>query len=84
VKQGKNIMRRVLQESRKLLEQREVQLKQEEQLLERNLEMARKIQGNHRTQFEESGLRTVMARVSLRSEEQKTQNLPRKGIGKKK
>jgi hypothetical protein len=59
-------MRRVLRESRKLLEEREVQLKQPEQLLERNPEIARKMPGNHRRQSEESGLRTVTDRFSLR------------------
>jgi len=39
---------RVVHESRKLLEQREAQLKQLEQFLERNPMMAREILGNHR------------------------------------
>jgi len=65
VKQGKDIMRRVFRESRKLVEQREVQLKQPEQLRERNPEIGHK---NPR-------LRTVTARFSLPCEEQKTQNL---------
>ena len=69
-------VRRVLREPRKLLEQKEVQLKQP-QHLERNREIARKISGNHRQQSQEIGLRTVTARVSLRSVEQKTQTLPR-------
>jgi hypothetical protein len=73
VKQGKNIMRRVLRESRNLLEQREVQLKQPEQLLERNPKIARK----------NPGLRTVTDRVSLRCEEQKSQGLPRRVFGKR-
>jgi hypothetical protein len=73
VKQGKDIMRRLLRESRKLLEQREVQLKQPEQLGERNPRIARK----------NPGLRTVTARFSLPCEEQKTQNLPRKVLGKR-
>jgi hypothetical protein len=68
VKQGKDIMRRVLRKSRKLLEQREVQLKPEH-LGERNPEIART----------NPGLCTVTARFSL----QKTQNLPRKVLGKR-
>jgi predicted metal-dependent hydrolase len=80
VKQG--IIRRVVRESRKLLEQRQVQLKQPEQLLERNAEIARGIPGNHRRQSEESALRSVTDRVSLRPEEQKTENLPREALGK--
>jgi hypothetical protein len=70
VKQG--IIRRVVRESRKLLEQRQVQLKQPEQLLERNAEIARG-----------SALRSVTDRVSLRCEKQKTQNLPREALGKR-
>ena len=75
-------VRRVLREPRKLLEHREVQLKQPEQLVERNPEKARKIPGNHRRQSEEIPLRTVTARVSLRSEGQKTQPLPPEVLGK--
>jgi hypothetical protein len=81
VKQG--IIRRVMRESRKLLEQRQVQLKQPEQLLERNAEIARGIPGNHRRQSEESALRSVTDRVSLRCEEQRTQNLLRETLGKR-
>ena len=66
-------MRGVLRESRKLLEQREVQLKQPEQLLERNPEIAHK----------NPELRTVTARFSLQREEQNTRNLPRKVLGKR-
>jgi hypothetical protein len=80
VKQG--IIWRVVRESRKLLEQRQVQLKQPEQLLERNAEIARGIPGNHRRQSEESALRSVTDRFSLRCEEQKPQNLPHEALGK--
>jgi hypothetical protein len=73
VKQGKDIMRRVLGEARKLLEEREMQLKPPEHLGERNPEIAPK----------KPSLRTVTARFSLPREEQKTQSLPRKALGKK-
>lgn len=75
--------RRVLRKSRKLFERREVQLKQPQQPLERNPEIARKMSGNHRTQSEERGLRSVTARFSLRCEEEKTQNLPREALGRR-
>ena len=75
--------RRVLRKSRKLLEQREVQLKPAEQCLERIPEIARKMPRNHRGQSKESRLRSVAASVSLGSEEQKTQNLPREALGKR-
>ena len=75
-------VRCVLREPRKLLEHREMQLKQPEHLVERNPESARKIPGNHRRPSEEIPLRTVTARVSLRSEGQKTQTLPPEVVGK--
>ena len=76
-------VRRVLREPRKLLEHREMQLKQPEQLVERNPESAPKILGNHCRQSEEIPLRTVTARISLRSEGQKTQTLPPEVLGKR-
>ena len=39
---------RVMRESRKLLEQREVQLKQQEQFLEQHATIAREVLGDHR------------------------------------
>jgi hypothetical protein len=75
-------VRRVWREPRKLFELLEVQ-KQPEQLLERNSENAPKIAGNHRTQSEAVPLRSVTARFSLRSDEQKTQTLPREVLGKR-
>jgi hypothetical protein len=75
-------VRRVLREPRKLLGQREVQLKEPEQL-QRNPEVERQIAGNHRRRPEEIGLRTVTARFSLQCEEQKPQTLPRDELGKR-
>jgi hypothetical protein len=60
---------RVLRKPRKLLEQREVQLKQAEELLERNPEIGRKIPENRRAQSKEIGLRTVTPRFSLSQKE---------------
>jgi hypothetical protein len=76
-------VRRVLREPRKLLEQWEVQLKQPEQLLGGNPEIAPQIPANHRTQSEEIGLRTVTARFSMRDEGQKTQTRPPEELGKR-
>jgi hypothetical protein len=74
-------VRRVWREPRKLFELVEVQ-KQPEELLERNSENAPKIPGNRRRQSEAVPLRSVTARFSLRSDEQKTQTLPREVLGK--
>ena len=41
---------RVMRESRELLEQREAQLKQQEQFLEQHATIAREILGDHRPQ----------------------------------
>ena len=76
-------VRRVLREPRKLLEQREVQLKQPEELPGGNPEIERQIPANHRTQSEEIGLRTVTARFSMRDEGQKTQIRPPEELGKR-
>jgi hypothetical protein len=75
-------VRRVLREPGKLFELGELQ-KHPEQLVEQNSEIAPKIQANHRRQSEAIPLRSVTARFSLRSDEQKTQNLPRKVSGKR-
>jgi hypothetical protein len=48
---------RALAESRKLLEQREMQLKQQEQFVEQRATITHKILGNHRRQSKQVGWR---------------------------
>ena len=75
-------VRRMLREPGKLLEQWEVQLKQPAQLRGGNPETASEFPGNHWEQSEETRLRSVTARFSLPSDEQKTQTLLREQLRK--